>query len=790
MPPIAAPELNVGQDKAPKMPGAFGKTNPTAKSTFKLYKGATVAADILFTESDNAAMKIVHELIGIDKLAGTISLGADNFSLTALIPGQVNISTGSGSDLVLSEAYFGMSIVGPETTFQIAGSSTFHLFGKTREIEVKLAVDEAAAVANVHLRDIPLPSPPPLPGVIMKEECWLEVGAQFEPPGLDLGFMGSFYIGDNPEEYAGEAVFVMELIEGVPNPLYVKFSINRLDLWAMFEAMTGMMHRIDQVEDLVNEGSDTESGLEFLKHMYQNLKSVLKLVALENVSFHWSDSIVILPDGSTAMPGVGFRGTLDLFGWKTFAAFEFSVAVPTQLSARFEMHSIHLNHVLSITGDGQGVLKREATGEEPWDKWKHSSKWVEKGAKIRTKTGENPVGLTKVVPTSGAEYIIPPGGPVFIVSSHHSPFLHADMKVALFDLLHAEVKADVDMNGLSFEIKTGIGGISELDLTCKIGTHGSTHFEASGRFSVHLNVNIPIDLPLIPKFNIPLSAGLDAEIDLRITDSEFDCVIQGSFEFEGVELHMPKIELDVPFDSFSKLPEIIITQIISNADEIFADVADLLEDLAKIAAKEVEKVGDEVADGAKAIGDGAVKLEEAIGKGADEAFNAAEHEVDAAANKLTQAADDIVDSTLGQMGVIGEVAGVAVKELLNDAKVVMDKAIEAVAAVSHEVIKDIEAITHAIADVAAFAAHAVAKIAADVAIAVQAVFDVARKAAHEIMKAAKAVLEGLKDAAKAVWNTIAEVGKKLADIAKAVLRGIEDAARAISSALASIFHGW
>jgi hypothetical protein len=715
-----------------------------------------------------------------------------SFDVLALLPGQLEIPTGAGDPLKLSNAFFGLGVTASGvTTFQLGGKTIFNLFGEPREIEARLIVNEEAAVASVHLKDVPIPPVHALPGVRFKEDFYLEMGVQFVPEGLDLGFMGDFYIGDNPDKYTGKVVIILELVEGVPNPLYLQFSIDKLTLWAMFEALTGTMALIDTAESglkLADESGasgdtglsgvthETEHALEFLKQQYKNLQFIFDKVSLNDVAFHWSDSVVILPDGTTAMPGVGFRGWLDLFGWHTFAAFEFTTGTPTKLSAHLEMEPINLQHIVSVTGDGKGVQLREARGEkEGWEYWKDSARRKETvlrpaPAQLRATLDEPDASNGAIVAQStqnAAEYILKPGGPVFIISSQHAPFLHANIHISLFDLLHTDVRADVDETGLSFELSTGVGSIITLVLGCKLQVKDDFRFEAYGKFGLHLNADFSFELPLIGEIPIVLDAGLDAEMHLIVTEHDFSLSIDGSFEFEGIDLTMPTLTLTVPFPSFSGLPKQILDHIEDAAEEIFGDLFGELGKLAEEAVKAVGEAVEAVAEEVEKVGEEVVKDVKVIGEAVEQAFDAAEEGVEEAANALANSAEEVASAVADEVKEIGQVAEQAAEELAHDAAVVLDAAEHAVEEIGSAVAAEVSGIADKVADIAGEAVHEVEEIGKAVAHEVQEILDTAEDIAEGAVKTAEVVAEGIEHAAEAVWDAAEDLANAAAEAAEA-----------------------
>jgi hypothetical protein len=738
---------------------------------YTLGQGATVAARMVFSGSKNPVLGLIGDLIGLDALDAQVTVG-QGLALRASIPGQLALPGAAGQQLSLSDAFFGLGVTaGGVPTFQIGGSAHFNLFGNPREVQAQLEVDETAAAAMLHLTDLKLPSIHPLPGLQFKDDFWLELGLQFTPPGLDIGFMGDFFIGD--EANTGKVVMVMELVEGVPNPLYARFSIAKLTVWDMFEAMTGLGARMDEAESALHVldasgvaqatglggvTQDAGRALSFLKQQYKNLKPIFDGVSLNDVAFHWAESAVMLPDGSHASPGVGFRGRLDLFGWDLFAAFEFSSCSPTKLTAHLEMEPIKLGGMLTVSGDGKGVTRAEAQGQaEAWQAWEADQK---------QKPGERraPSGLLKPTPAA-LDYVVQPGGPVLIVSSEHAPYLHASVHVALFDLLHLDLMATVDDNGMAFQLVTGIGSFVTVDLGCSLRIKDGFRFEAYGKLGLHLNVDLGL---------FELNAGLDGEIHLIVTDGSFKLVIDGTFVFQGAELHLPTLTLDVPIPSLGDLPAKVAQQIKDQAAHIFGDIFGALGEVATKAYEGVKAVGEEVAKGAEELGKEVAADAKIIGAavgqglsllagGAEQALNEASHALVEVEQKTEAFVNDIKDKTEQ-----------AAKDLAHDAEQVVALAEHTFNVVADEVTADVKKVEGEIVDIVCAAEHKVEEIAEAIAPVVQGILNTASEVAHDIEAVAETVAHGLEDLAGSILGEAEALAHTLEDAAQAVGHAFED----------------
>jgi len=751
----------VGQKKFVS-PGSLARTQPFGTVPLRLRKGGVISAKIDLKDSTNPCLENLYRLIGADEIDAQVSVGPDHVDITGLIPGDLHIPTGTQDDWVLHNAFVRIGVTAGGVTVAIGASAHMSLFGDVREFDVSLIIGEEAAEASLHVTKGPaLPSPELLPGVRFMDDYYLEIGIQFEPEGLDLGFMGGFYIGDDPSKYSGKSVVVLEMIEEIPNPLYVACSIDKMDLWALFEAYTGIMARIDMAEDALNAADHSlaahatsvskaagmsEESLEFLKTAYKNLQPIFDKVAFHDVAFHFADSLVILPNGQTATPGIGFRGRLDLLGFNMFAFFEAETGSMPHLTGKFEMDPVNLQHIFKCSGDGEGVTTRQAENgsKKGWSYWKD----VQKGHRDQG---------TSDIPHQGSNYVISPGGPVLELTSQHSPFLHANIHVELFSLLHSDLTADISRDGFEFTLSSGAGKVANLTLHSKLKVENGFLFEAGGSASIKLKGDIGPIVPHLSFTKFHLDVGMDAELDLRITDKDFRCIVNGSFEFEGSELDVPELVIDVPFGDVEELAEKVWDHIVDEAEEIFADFIhglgkffkDVGKDIEK-GVKETEKAVAEAATAAKKEAEKSVKAAENFAKNAakkgEEMAKDAEKEgkkaladAGAAAKKTYDDAKKEVDQLGKEAEEAAESAKKTVKHLAKDAERFVENMGREISAIADKAEEDMKAAAKAAEQ---FARHAL---------------DAAKATAKKLLNAAKKTAEAIDKEAKKLWKEIGEL---------------------------------
>lgn len=752
----------------PQFVDSAGNTStPFGTSRMKIRKGLGIAGSLSFKDGEKGTVAaIIHEQFGIDSIDGRMTFAKGLLEFEAMLPGKIDkktgkhlpgsfsISTGRKFDLTLRDASVALSLAKGAVGGAIRGACDVTLFGAKATYELDMAVSTNGLDCRVHVPNgIPKLSVAALPGVTFTDEYWLDIGVVFEPAGFKFGVDSGFYIGADPNQYHGKMVIVLDLEGPVPNPIYLAAKINRLDLWAMFEAQYGIGKRLDDakkgVEKVLAKDNPASEMFDWIQQHYQNLQSIARWIQLEDASFHWCETVVPLPDGTLAQPGIGFQGTLNIVGWKAYGMFEFSSS-PFMLMAHIELSSIDLQNVLHITGDGKGV-------------------------------------------TRNGIQIITPGGPVFKVDSGKSPFLHANLHVSLFDIFNLDVLADVTTTGFRFKLHANAGDIADMQLECFLQTQGGFRFEAHGSFKLHLDFELDpasyLGLPAGALGSFHVNAGLEAHMGLVLTTAQFQMTVGGSFEFEGAHLTMPELTITVPFGSIKNLALKILEHIKDKALHIFGEIWDFLSKTlkqveefvvhtAQVAYDKAKEIGAAVANEAKevyhALEQGAEKIASKVAAAAEEAYHEVSQAVTHYADEALKGAQELGNFAKKQLEEIGKAA----EEAFHAA---VDKAREIAVAVAEEVRKVAAEIEHFVADVA----HKIEALAAEAVRVVGQLIDGARELAKAIAREAEAIVQDIEKAISALWDEINALIRRAAeavrDAALAVAHGVESIVQAVGS---------
>lgn len=700
-----------------------------ANSELKLSQGMSLAAVIDFASSTGTVTKNMHSILGQDELVLQITLG-DDISIFAQLQGQVGIPTAKNSSLSLADPTVKIDIVETGVTFQMSGEVKFNLNEEVFDAVARMILSDTEAQVAIDLKteNASLPSPLGLKGLHL-EDIGIEMGVFFEPPGVDLGLEGKFRIGERTGGPDDKFAFVLEIIEEVPNPLLLSFYVAEIDFAETLTVFTD----IDP----------------------SHFPSLFTAIKATEVSFYWADSLVVLPDGTVAQPGFGFNGNVDIFGFKAHAGLLMSI---TQgIHGLAEMSPIHLGGVLDVTGDGKGITENFKKVENDWVK-------LDNRQITRLPAGTE----TK------QEVVVPPGGPQFLITTSGSPYLDVNWKITLFGLLSEEVTAVITNEGFTFKLEYKLSHIASASLQCSLKDRDS--FSASARFNLDLDAHIgPIEILGIDFGTIHLDTQLNAYMGVVLNPSEFSMTISGSFEFEGLTLHMPTLELKTAPSSLTHLPALILQHIEDEAEEIFKDVFDLGKRLLKAAEKEAEEIGKAVAEEAVAVEHAAEEEAKKIAAAAKEAAHKVEEAAEAVAAEakaVEKEAEEVAKAALAEAEEIGKAAFEEAGKIEKEAEKVVGDAVKEVAkiatAVAHEVAeigkevaKVFDAAEKEAAAIASAIAHEAEKIIGDAKAVAKAVLDEANKVASAIGHEATKLFSEAKDLANKAAHAISHAAKKV-----------------------------
>ncbi|KAF4988844.1 hypothetical protein FGRMN_9518 [Fusarium graminum] len=412
--------------------------------------------------------------------------------------------------------------------FTVTGDIPFDIFGKKFEADVSMLIDNIEANFGVVIKGdkTSLPAPPEMKGVHF-DTFGVGIGIMFEPPGAAIGLSGQLHIGDPGTNTLvalddDKFVVVCELIEEVPNPLYISFYVPQMHLTDVFTVFTNVQCPVDVP------------------------------VLFTNLSFLWSENPlepVALPDGSLSDMGYGFSAAADIFGFSFYGNVELNLT--NGVTADMDMAPLAMGGIFSIKGDSTGVsIKADASGNPI------------KNNQLVTKAAQR-----QALKDATTKQLVPAGGAVLKIQTLASPFLHINGAVNLFEAENVHLDADITSSGIKFDV--GFGGLLKLNMSCTL----SDFHNLSATFQFGINETIP--LPSIDGVSlgcIPLQALVNAHFTLNTSSSDVVMKVGGSFDFEGLTRTFGDFTVDANIRSVSDLLSCIINNIKQNAGQIFGDL--------------------------------------------------------------------------------------------------------------------------------------------------------------------------------------------------------------------------
>lgn len=725
--PPALPPLRAPTDTAE--PPA--RTPVAAGSAFPLKKGISFLGIIDLEASESGGdLAALRTVLPDPKLTITAAYdaGAANFSLRAALQGSIDIPTGGTSDLRIGNASLELDFPNP-VAFKIRGELALTFDHEVIDVEPQITVSAEGVELSV---PISFPNgwkaPMGIEGLTLDQVAFA-MGVNFLPaPGVNLGLSGAAHVGTAAPK-SDEFAFVLEIIEEVPDPLLLSFAIDEI---SVEEALRLFAPSAEHV----------------------GLPEFVKQIRATEVSFFWAESIVVMPDGTVARPGLRFRGNVQVLDFAAHAA----VSIDSSgMMGEVMMGPIHIGHVASITGGGEGVYRNQRDGK--------------------------PVPLTVLPEKSPAPVervqLVPPGGPVVRLRTSQSPWLYASIHVTLFDALSEEIEALVSDQGVHFKLAYAITDAVKAELDCTVDRSG---LAAHAEFGLHLKADLgPIRIAGIDFGTIHLDAGFDLTMTLEASAERFLLELTGDFGFEGARLTFPTLRIDVAPASLAELPQRLVRHLGENLEEVFADLFDVAGRLVEEAAKEVARLAEEAAAEVARLEKAAIEEAARLEKEAEEAVERAAHEVAAEAERVAAETKRIAEAAAAEVEAVAKAAEAEAERIAGEIAKAAEAAEHEVEAIGKEIAREAQQVEQAVEKLAADALHEAEQIAHAVEAEAQQVLALARQVGDELIRGAQQVVNALANEAQALWNE----AKHLAEAAAEALR---QAARAIEHAAESAWH--
>jgi len=728
LPPLTT--LTPAQNSQPAVGagGAAARKPIAVDTTLKLQKGISFVGVLALDQGEESGqVQALRQVIPQSQLVVTAAYSAsqESFTLRAVLEGSVDIPTGGSSDLKISNA--GLEFIFADgITFELYGALVMHFDHQTIDITPRIAIsaEEAEVLVDVDFED-GWQAPMGIEGLTLDEVAFA-LGVNFIPaPGVNLGLEGKAHIANQPRA-SDEFAFVLEIIEELPNPLLLSFYLEELDIQT---ALAVFAPRVDA---------------SFLPNFIKEIKAT-------QLSFSWADSVVILPDGSVAQPGLYFSGNVEFLSFSAHASLALNQIVG--LAGDFELSPIHIQHILDVTGHGKGVYLN-----------------MRNGAPVRQKAlpDKDTSGIERVE-------IVPPGGAVLQFRTTQSPYLFASLLVTFLDLAHAEVEALVTEQGVLFKLLYNISDVVKAELDFTLSKQG---FHLYSQFGLHLQADIgPIIILGVDFGTIHLDAGFDLELQIDATLEEFSLGVWGDFEFEGARLTLPKLHLSVAPASLADLPEQIVQHIQNNAEEIFKDLFDEAKKFFEDAGKEIAQVAEETGQEIAKIGEEATQKAQQIVQAAEQAVEHTAEEIAQGIQTVEDEAEAIAHKAAEEVEQIGKAAVAEVEKIGTEIEHVAQEAEHEIQAIGEEIAQEAEAVGKEIEQVASAALHEVEEIGKAAEEEAAKILSDARQLTQHILDAARSVVDALEREAAALWDEVKDLAEKAKEALESAGHAVENVAK-------------
>ena len=725
-----------------------------------------ITADIditTLTFESEAITKNVSTVLGVDKhftvtIQFNYSFGLGIFGTRlSFLPDTFGIPVGNGNSISVTKPSitFDINPLFKFVVFTAEGIVPFNINNKQFNATISLVVDndEAAVGVTIDGDHSTFPPPPGLKGLFF-DEFGVGIGVFFEPLSCIIGVQGKFHIGSQANIVSLDDdtfAFICKITGDAITPAFVSFYIPKLDLNTLITLFTGATVNLNVP------------------------------VSFEDLSFRWVDSLMsayVLPDGTLTPGGYGFSAACNVgsFGFYGDAALDLN----NGLTANVEVSPVNWKNVFKLTGDGKGFsIKVDANGNPIKNNFIPATQ-AEKDA----------------VANASDKVITSPGGPCLIINTLSMPILHLNAKASLFDLIEYDITADVNKDGISFELD--FGTVIMQKMVCNLSDFHNLY----AQFGYYIDKSIPLPaMSGVSIGSIPLKA--DTSVHLSIKTSLSDVVIStgGQFDFEGYHFGFGDFSADINIIKITDFVGAIVQYIIDEAKTIFSQLIDTaehwavaagkgiitgIEDAGKVMSTAYQKTKEDAAIILK-IGDFAVND---IARALKNGYNATQRDIAIAMKAAAFTADEVtaglrtafnattdsVADALKTAGyAVGDVAN-AIKKAWNCAQKDVAWAMMIVGFTETDVANGLRSAFNATTDSVADAMKAVGYKAADVAKAIKNAWNCAQKDVAWAMMIVgfteTDVANGLRSAFNATTDSVADamraVGYKATDVAKAI----------------------
>lgn len=732
----------------PSMAGqATNPFAPIGASCMTLGQGVSVALRVDFGNSGNPVVQNLATVLPQTTVVCQVTLdfSADQYTLEGSLGGQpVSVGGSKGSNSLHIDDAMVKVILSPgnaqaPVAFQVQGSVQVPIGDKTLYATARLSFDEDQADASFMLREtidppkgppvpVSLPNPMGIKGIAL-DSIGGEIGVQFEPPSVVMGLEGSFTIGG--EAYGSDQfAFVVAFEESLPNPVFLHVHLAELDMQVILTACLD----VTTVPDFMNS------------------------IKLSELSIYWCETATTLPDGTVTQAGFGFNGILGLFSFSLYASLKIRQA--QGISGAALMSPIHMTG-LAVTGQGKGMIVKQIYVNDQWETITQKLLDQSKGRHYPTRSHQ----------------VIAPGGPVLEFNTVSSPYFSASLEVTLLGLVREQVYAQVSNSGFTFDLGYSIANVVDFTLACTL--QDEKNFSGSAAFSFGLRHRFgAIDILGYDLGGIDLDTDFNAQLALTInTDTGFQLVVSGNFDFEGITKTFPTLTLGASFTNMGNLVDAIIQQIEAHLEELFSSELLLARQIILAGLQVVESISQQAVARAEQIEqDAAQAAQDMIAEAKTLAAETGE-EAAAEAARLEQEAQAIIADTQVQLERIAQESGQAVAALEAEAKSIAAQAEQEAQAIKQEAESVVAAVSSEIAQLETSVEREIQDLREQAMQEAGSILAEAASTVDSIRSLSVEAIQGMESATTDILNQIATVEKALEQAAQTVLDATVDLAK-------------
>lgn len=489
----------------------------------QLKRGLSLALVVDFAAEGKEEMKHLRQIIGETELTVQLTFNINPMAIDLFIglKGMLTIPLGEKEQLKMGDASMEIEIKPAAVIFKLMGLVKVVAYEKAITARAILVVSTAQIQVSLNIEGENVSLIPPGFTSIRLNEIGMALGVFFQPPSFGFGITGKYQLG-SPVIKQDSFGIMLEVIQTVPNVKYLSFYVGEIDIETIYRVF---LPEVKNEENFLNQ-----------------LKG-------RDISFYMCQGTIVLPDGTTAAPGLGFSGTFRLFDFGFQGIFQ--VKTDTGISGNATCSPLNLRDILRITGDGQDVIEKQAFINGQWRRIDNST----------VLPMQPPPQLREIV-------LIEKGGPIMRLSTSESPYVKINWNVSLFNVINQKVDVLLANEGMKFSLGFAVQGVTDFKLDCVVQNWTSFRAEQSFVFAIDEKIG-PVKIGAINLGSFHLKISISNHILIVLNSSIFSLDLNGKFEFQGISFTIPQVSLSVAPKDLSNIANDLLNQLKLEASKVF-----------------------------------------------------------------------------------------------------------------------------------------------------------------------------------------------------------------------------